>query len=134
MKKGISARKPSVAKKRTAPKSVDDYLTAIPDGSRSNFDKLRSAVRSVVPAEATELISYGIPAFKDKKLLVWFAAFAQHCSLFPTPSVIEECREELEDFTISKGTVQFPNDKPLPIALVKRLVKARVAKYKATGR
>jgi uncharacterized protein YdhG (YjbR/CyaY superfamily) len=79
--------------------------------------------RTAVPAGAVEIISYGIPAFKSKKVLVWFAAFSGHCSLFPSASVIEEFR----GFTTSKGTVQFPIDKALPIALLKKLVKARVA-------
>jgi len=89
--------------------------------------KMRAAIRSVVPAAATETISYGIPAFKTNRVLVWFAAFAEHCSLFPTASVIEEFKSELAGFSTSKGTVHFPTDKPLPIALIKKLVKARVA-------
>jgi uncharacterized protein YdhG (YjbR/CyaY superfamily) len=88
---------------------------------------MRAAIRAAVPAEAVETISYRMPAFKHKRVLVWFAAFANHCSLFPTASVIEAFRNELEGFTTSKGTVQFPTDKPLPIALIKRIVKARVA-------
>lgn len=88
---------------------------------------MREAIRSVMPATATETISYGIPAFKDKKLLVWFAAFSDHCSLFPTASMIDAFKDELKSFTTAKGTVQFPNDKPLPISLIKRMVKARVA-------
>ncbi len=77
---------------------------------------MRAAIRAAVPAEAVETISYRMPAFKHKRVLVWFAAFANHCSLFPTASVIEAFRNELEGFTTSKGTVQFPTDKPLPIA------------------
>ncbi len=77
--------------------------------------------------EATETISYRIPAFKYKGVLVWFAAFSNHCSLFPTASVIEAFMNELKCFSTSKGTIHFPTDKPLPTALVKKLVKARVA-------
>jgi uncharacterized protein YdhG (YjbR/CyaY superfamily) len=58
---------------------------------------------------------------------VWFAAFSSHCSLFPTAAVIEEFKNELKGFTTSKGTVQFPVNKPLPVTLVKKLVKARIA-------
>ncbi|QNI34805.1 DUF1801 domain-containing protein [Alloacidobacterium dinghuense] len=87
---------------------------------------MRAAIRSVVPRESTEVISYGIPAFKHKTVLVWYAAFANHCSLFPTASVIETFKDELEAFTISKGTIQFPINKPLPIALIKKIVKLRV--------
>jgi uncharacterized protein YdhG (YjbR/CyaY superfamily) len=65
---------------------------------------------------------------------VWFAAFAKHCSLFPTASVIEKFKSELKDYTISKGTIQFPTDKPLPAALVKKIVKARIEEMKAKKR
>lgn len=92
--------------------------------------KLRATIRSAVPPQATEIISYGIPAFKDKKVLVWYAAFAKHCSLFPTNAVIQMFKDDLKDFTTSKGTIQFPIDKPLPIALVENLVKARVREAK----
>ncbi len=89
--------------------------------------KMRAAIRSVVPHEATETISYRIPAFKHKRVLVWYAAFSNHCSLFPTASVIEKFKDELEGFSTSKGTIHFPADKPVPVALIKKLVKARVA-------
>jgi uncharacterized protein YdhG (YjbR/CyaY superfamily) len=68
-----------------------------------------------------------MPAFKHQKVLVWFAAFSNHCSLFPTASVIAALEEELKGFSTTKGTVHFPTDKPLPIALIKKVVKARVA-------
>lgn len=109
-----------------APKSVDDYLAAVPEPARSTLSKMRAAIRSVVPPEATETISYGIPAFKHKRVLVWYAAFANHCSLFPTASVIEAFKDELKAFTTSKGTIQFPIDRPLPITLIKKIVKLRV--------
>ena len=108
------------------PKSVDDYLAAVPEPARSTLSKMRAAIRSVVPPEATETISYGIPAFKHKRVLVWYAAFANHCSLFPTASVIEAFKDELKAFTTSKGTIQFPIDRPLPITLIKKIVKLRV--------
>ena len=87
---------------------------------------MRAAIRSAVPADASETISYGIPAFKYKTILVWYAAFSEHCSLFPTASVIAEFRKELKGFSTSKGTIHFPTDKPLPTALIKRIVKTRV--------
>jgi len=80
-----------------------------------------------VPPDATEIISYKIPAFKHKKVLVWYAAFANHCSLFPTASVIEAFKDELSGFSTSKGTIHFPLDKPMPVELIKRMVRARVA-------
>jgi uncharacterized protein YdhG (YjbR/CyaY superfamily) len=68
-----------------------------------------------------------MPAFKYNGTLIWFAAFSNHCSLFPTASVIEAFKSELKGFSTSKGTIHFPVDKPLPAALVKKLVKARLA-------
>jgi len=92
------------------------------------------AIRSAAPPEATETISYGMPAFKYKGVLVWFAAFSNHCSLFPTASVVEAFKNELKAFSTSKGTIHFPTDKPLPTALVKKLVKARVARVESAKR
>jgi uncharacterized protein YdhG (YjbR/CyaY superfamily) len=115
------------AKGSAAPKSVDEYLAGVPEPARSTLNKIRAAIRSAVPREATETISYRMPAFKHKGVLVWFAGFSDHCSLFPTAAVIEAFKNELKGFTTSKGTIHFPTDKPLPIALVKKLVKARIA-------
>jgi uncharacterized protein YdhG (YjbR/CyaY superfamily) len=81
-----------------------------------------------VPPEATEVISYRIPMFKYKGMLLGFAAFQNHCSVFVTsPSVMDAFKNELKGFETSKGTIHFPVDKPLPAALIKKLVKARVA-------
>ena len=113
--------------KRAVAKTVAHYLAAIPAPSRPLFDALHAAVRSVMPSAATEVISYGILGFRRQRVLVWIAAFTNHCSLFPTASVIEDFADELSGFTVSKGTVQFPLDRPLPVALVKKLVKARIA-------
>ena len=120
---------------KDGPKRVDEYIAAAaPEPVRSRLKEMRAAIRSAVPAEAVEIISYQIPAFKTKKVLVWYAGFSKHCSLFPTASVIEEFRDDLAGFTTSKGTVQFPTDKALPTALIKKLVKARVAQCeKARG-
>jgi uncharacterized protein YdhG (YjbR/CyaY superfamily) len=79
-----------------------------------------------VPADAKETISYGIPALKHNGVLVWYAAFSNHCSLFPTARVIEALQEELKGFAVSKGTIQFPLDKPVPTRLIKKLVKVRI--------
>lgn len=91
-------------------------------------------IRSAVPGEATETISYGIPCFKLNGCLVWFAGFANHCSLFPTSSLITAFKKELKNFHTSKGTIQFPLEKPLPVALVRKIVKARVAQLEAKKR
>ncbi|MFZ0038988.1 MAG: DUF1801 domain-containing protein [Candidatus Acidiferrales bacterium] len=127
MKKTKSATRSSAAKPTRAPKNIDEYLAAVPEPARSTLSKLRVAIRSTVPAGANETISYGIPAFKHKVVLVWFAAFSDHCSLFPTAAVIEKFKNELKAYSTSKGTIQFPANKPLPIALIKKMVKARVS-------
>ncbi len=127
MKKANSSARGSATKRNVVPKNVDEYLAGVPEPARSTLSKIRAAIRSVVPPETIETISYRIPAFKYKEVLVWFAAFSDHCSLFPTAAVIEAFKNELKGFTTSKGTIHFPTDKPLPIALVKKLVKARVA-------
>jgi uncharacterized protein YdhG (YjbR/CyaY superfamily) len=131
MKKTNSANRGSAAKPTRAPKNVDEYLARVPEPARSAINKMRAAIRSAVPPEATEAISYGIPAFKNKGALVWFAAFSDHCSLFPTAAVIEKFKNELKAYSTSKGTIHFPTDKPLPIALIKKLVKARVAQIES---
>ena len=127
MRKVKSGKRSSAAKSNAVPKDVEEYVASVPEPVRSTFNKLRAAIRFAVPAEATEVISYRIPAFKHKRVLVWFAAFSNHCSLFPTAAVIEAFKDELKGFSTSKGTIHFPTDKPLPTALIKRVVKARVA-------
>jgi len=134
MKKPASTKRSSVATSRGSSKTVDEYIARVPEPARSMLIKMRAAIRSAVPAEATETISYGIPAFRHKKLLVWFAAFSNHCSLFPTASIIEVFKNELRDFPTSKGTVQFSTDKPLPTTLIKKLVKERVAQSESKKR
>jgi uncharacterized protein YdhG (YjbR/CyaY superfamily) len=108
------------------PKTVGQYLSRVPEPARRALERMRATIRSVVPREATEVISYRIPAFKHGTVLVWYAAFANHVSLFPGGAVLEAFEDDLTDFKTSKGTVQFPLDAPLPIALIKRIVKARV--------
>jgi uncharacterized protein YdhG (YjbR/CyaY superfamily) len=134
MKKAESRNRRSGVKGKGAPKDVDEYLAGIPEPARSALNKIRAAIRSAAPPEATETISYGMPAFRHNGVLVWFAAFSDHCSLFPTASVIEEFKDELKGFSTSKGTIRFPADKPLPTALVKKLVKARVSENESRKR
>jgi uncharacterized protein YdhG (YjbR/CyaY superfamily) len=127
MKKAKAATFSSAAKGKGAPKNFDEYLAGVPEPARGPLNQIRAAIRSAVPPEATEIISYRIPAFRHNGVLVWFAAFSDHCSLFPTASVIEAFKNDLKEFSTSKGTVHFPTDKPLPTALIKKMVKARVA-------
>jgi uncharacterized protein YdhG (YjbR/CyaY superfamily) len=127
MKKTNSSGRGQAVKGNIAPKSVDEYLARVPEPARTTLNAVRATIRSVVPAETTEEISYGVPTFKYKGPVIWFAAFSKHCSVFPTASVIEKLKDELKDYKTSKGTIQFPVDKPLPSALVKKMVKARIA-------
>jgi len=122
------------AKSTATPNTVDAYLASVPEPARSTLNKVRAGIRSVVPEETTEVISYRIPAFRYKGVLVWYAAFSDHCSLFPTASVIKKFKAELKNFRVSKGTIHFPVDKPLPAALLKRMVKARIAEIESKKR
>lgn len=109
------------------PKTVDEYLAKVPEPARSTLTHIRQVIRSVVPPETTEVISYAIPMFKHNGMLIGYAAFAKHCSLFPTGSgVIENFKKELAGYKTSRGTIQFPSDKGFPDALLKKIVKARV--------
>jgi uncharacterized protein YdhG (YjbR/CyaY superfamily) len=115
-------------KANAAPKDMDEYLAGVPEPARGTLNKVRVAIRSAVPAEATETISYGMPAFRYKGALVAFGAFSKHCSFFPMSlSVMAAFKNELKAFDTDKGTIRFPLDKPLPAPLVKKLVKARIA-------
>ena len=107
------------------------YLASLPAPVRKRLKDIRDVVRAIAP-DAVEVFSYGIPGFKlDGKPLVWYAAFTHHTSLYPmTASIRKAHAAALKDYKMSTGTVQFPLDKPLPVALVKRLVKARVAELR----
>jgi uncharacterized protein YdhG (YjbR/CyaY superfamily) len=113
------------------PKTVDEYIEALPPEERTALEKVRAAIRSAAP-EAEEKISYRIPMYTHHGHLVGFAAFKNHCSLFVTDSEVPtRFAKELEPFRINHTTIQFTVDKPLPVALVKRIVKARVAENEA---
>ena len=112
----------------TGPKEVEQYLARVPEPARTTLNKIRAIIKSVVPSESTEAISYGMPAFKYKGGLLGYAAFPNHCSLFPmSPPVIEAFKDELKNFETSKGTIRFPVDKPPSATLIKKIVKARIA-------
>jgi uncharacterized protein YdhG (YjbR/CyaY superfamily) len=128
MRKTVSRDPGSAVRGNSPSRDVEAYLAAVPEPARGTLNKVRAAIRSTVPVEATEGISYGIPMFKHNGVLMGFGAFPDHCSLFVTsPSVIEVFRNELKGYYTSKGTIQFPLDKPLPAALIRKLVKARLA-------
>jgi uncharacterized protein YdhG (YjbR/CyaY superfamily) len=118
-------RKESTGKRLPA-KDVDEYLARLAPDARATLEKLRKTIKAAAPA-ATESISYQIPTFKYQGSLVAFAAFPNHLSFYPmSPSVMEAYRDELEPYNTSKGTIRFSAGRPLPAALVKKLVKARI--------
>lgn len=125
MKKGSSKRSSKPRAKNDA-KTVDEYFANIEGPAHAMLTKMRETIRSVVPAATTEVISYRIPAFKQKNIVVWYAGFTNHCSLFPGAAVVEQMKDQFDEFVTSKGTIQFPIDKPLPVALIKKIVKSRL--------
>lgn len=117
-------------KSAAVPKTIDDYLSRLPEGVRTSLENLRKTIKSAAP-KAEEVISYGMPAFKLHGMLVYFAAFKNHCSFFPGSASIAKLKNELKPYQTSKGTIQFTIDKPLPVTLVRKIVKARVEENEA---
>jgi uncharacterized protein YdhG (YjbR/CyaY superfamily) len=112
--------------KTTKPQTVDEYLARVPAETRAALERLRQTIKSIAP-ESVETISYQIPTFKlNGRMLVSFAAFTEHCSLFPGAGPIELHEKELKSFPTSKGTIRFTAERPLPAALIRKLVKARI--------
>lgn len=134
MKAAKPTTRKAAGKTGDGPKDIDEYLADVPEPARSTLNKMRAIIRSAAPSETTETISYRIPAFKYKQVLIWFAAFSDHCSLFPTAAIVESFRDDLKEYSTSKGTIHFPLDKPLPATLVKKMVKARVAQIEKKKR
>ena len=112
--------------KRVAPASIDEYIAACPKDVQKMLKDLRKTIHVAAP-DAVEKISYQIPTFYLKGNLVHFAAFKDHISFFPTSSGIQAFKKELSVYKGAKGTVQFPLDQPLPLKLIGRIVKFRVA-------
>ncbi|HKY11891.1 MAG TPA: DUF1801 domain-containing protein [Gaiellaceae bacterium] len=110
------------------PESVDDYLADLPEDSRVALEKLRDTIRAAAP-KATEGISYQVPTFKHQgRPLVGFGATKNHCAFYVmSPDVVQAHGAELERYETGKGSIRFPAGTPLPAALVKKLVKARIA-------
>lgn len=114
--------------KSAIPKTVDEYLAGVPEPQRTTLKKVRAVIQSVLPAEATEVISYRIPCVKYKGMLLGYAAFAHHCSLFGmSGTLLGPMKEDLKNYSTSKGTIRFAVDKPLPATLIKKLVKSAIA-------
>jgi uncharacterized protein YdhG (YjbR/CyaY superfamily) len=117
------------AKSATA-RNVDEYLAGVPKEARATLAKLRQTIRAAAPM-ASEVISYQMPMYKHHGMVVGFAAFKNHCSLFPGAAVMDAHKEELGRYDTSKSTIRFPAGKPLPAALVRKLVKARIKENEA---
>ena len=107
-------------------KNIDDYISSQPDAIRPSLEHLRRIIKEVAP-EAEELISYQMPAFRYHGMLVGFAAAKNHFGLYPwNGHTVEEFKEDLKGYSVTKGAIHFPIDKPIPEALVKKIVKARM--------
>lgn len=112
-------------KNKTAAANVDAYIKQFPPEVQAMLQQLRSAIKTAAP-KAEELISYMMPAYKYHGVLVYFGGYKNHIGFYPTGSGIEAFKKELSVYNGSKGTVQFPLDKPLPLTLIKQIVKYRV--------
>jgi uncharacterized protein YdhG (YjbR/CyaY superfamily) len=115
------------------PETIDEYLAPLSDEKRSALEQLRRTIKRAAP-RAEECISYGVPGFRlDGRLLVSFGAATRHCAFYPGAHPLKAHQDELTNYVTSKGTIRFQPDKPLPAALVRKLVKTRMAEYAAKG-
>ena len=113
------------------PQTIDEYLAPLSNEKRAALERLRRAIRSAAP-KAEECISYQIPGFRHGgRLLVSFGAAANHCAFYPGSRPVEAHKEELKAYDISKGTIRFRADRPLPATLVRKLVRTRIAEHAA---
>jgi uncharacterized protein YdhG (YjbR/CyaY superfamily) len=115
------------------PATVDVYIQTFPLEVQKQLNEMRQVIRENAP-EAEELISYSMPAYKQNGMLVWFAAHSNHVGFYPRGSGIEEFREALKGYKVSKGTIQFPLDKPLPVELIAKIVQFRIVENMQKGR
>lgn len=113
--------------------SIDDYIATFPEDIQTILKSLRATIKAAAP-DATEKFSYQLPTFFLNGNLVHFAAFKNHIGFYPTPSGIEAFKDELSVYKGAKGSVQFPIDQPLPLELVSRIVKFRVAENVVKGK
>jgi uncharacterized protein YdhG (YjbR/CyaY superfamily) len=119
--------------KTTAPKNINEYIRSLPKETQPIVKKLRSIIKKLAPA-AEEGISYGIPIFKlNGRMFIYIAGYKKHTSIYPAPRRNPEFAEELSEYKGGKGTVQFPIGKPLPVRLIKRIVKFRMRENKVAA-
>ena len=112
--------------KKAGPNSIDEYIASFPEETQKILQKLRAAIKAAAPG-AQEKISYRMPAFAQKGILVYFAAWKNHIGFYPTSSGTQAFKQELSAYKNSKGSVKFPLDKPLPLDLISNIVRFRVA-------
>src|SRR3989442_4189375 len=111
------------------PNTIDEYLAALSDDKRAALEKLRKTIRAAAP-KAEECISYQLAAFRQNGMLVAFGATANHCAFYlMSSSTVEAHKDELKNYDTIKATIRFQADKPLPAALVRKLVKPRIAEH-----
>jgi uncharacterized protein YdhG (YjbR/CyaY superfamily) len=106
-------------------KTVDEYLSDLPDDTKSKLQQLRETIKKAAP-QAEEVISYNMPAIKGRRVLVYYAAHKEHIGFYPTASPIRAFKKELSAYDSSKGAIKFPIEKPIPLSLVTKIVKYRV--------
>ena len=112
--------------KKAGPNSIDEYIMLYPEKTQKIMQKLRATVKAAAP-DAEEKISYQMPAFAQKGILVYFAGWKDHIGFYPTSSGIQAFKKELSGYGTSKGSVRFPLDKPLPVDLISKIVRFRLA-------
>lgn len=106
-------------------KTVDEYFSVLPEPAKTRLQELRKTIKKTAP-KAEEVISYSLPAFKLQGMLVWYGAWKEHIGFYPGPGAIGLFKKELSPYQCSKGAIQFPMDKPLPVTLITKIVQHRV--------
>lgn len=117
--------KPKSKSRMVKSTNIDEYIATFPKETQKMLEQLRTLIHKIAP-QANEVISYGMPAFKLKGMLLWFAAYSKHIGFYPKASGIEAFKKELSIYKRAKGSVQFPLDKSLPLGLITKMVKFRV--------
>lgn len=107
------------------PKTVSQYIKQAPKEAQAKLHEMRKCLKKVAP-KAVESLKWSMPAFSDERILFTYAGFKKHIGFYPTPSVIEAFKKDLEGYKFAKGSIQFPLDKPLPLALIRKIAKYRV--------
>lgn len=113
--------------------NIDEYIADQPMEHREKLERIREAIRKAAP-KSQEVISYMMPAFKQNGVLVYFALFKNHIGFFPTSSGVANFQKELKDYKTSKGTIQFPLDKAIPLGLITKITKFRMKEDEAKAK